>query len=147
VEEINIFTHQVKNENIKELQKDSTILKGKKLLLVDDDMRNTYSLAKIFRANGIKVFIAPSGAKALNLLSENEKIDIILMDIMMPEMDGYEVTRLIRAMDNYKNIPILAVTASAMLGDKEKCLEAGANDYMSKPIDIDKLFVMLQMWL
>ena len=146
-EKLSIFTAQVKEENLENITEDTKVFDGKKVLIVDDDMRNTYSLAKVFRAKGLEVLIAPSGAKALNLLSENEDIDIILMDIMMPEMDGYEVTRLIRATEAYKEIPIVAVTASAMSGDKEKCLESGANDYMSKPVDIEKLFVMMQMWL
>lgn len=146
-EKMSIFTNQVKNEAIIVLENEKIALEGKKILLVDDDMRNAYSLAKVFRAKGLEVSIAPSGAKALNFLSEHQDMDVILMDIKMPEMDGYEVTRLVRAMDGYEDIPILAVTASAMLGDKEKCLEAGASDYMAKPIDIEKLFVMIQMWL
>ena len=146
-EKVSIFTNQVKNEALISMENEASVLEGKKILLVDDDMRNTYSLAKVFRARGLVVSIAPNGATALNLLSEHKDIDVILMDIMMPEMDGHEVTRLIRAMDEYAEVPILAVTASAMKGDKEKCLEAGANDYMTKPVDIEKLFVMLQMWL
>ncbi len=147
VEKMSIFTNQVKNEVLSGLENEEIVLEGKRILLVDDDMRNTYSLAKVFRAKGLEVSIAPSGAKALNFLSEHKDIDIILMDIMMPQMDGYEVTRLIRAMEGYEDVPILAVTASAMLGDKEKCLDAGASDYMAKPIDVEKLFVMIQMWL
>ncbi len=147
VEKMSIFTNQVKNEALSGTENEKNVLEGKKILLVDDDMRNTYSLAKVFRGRGLEVSIAPSGEKALNILSEHTDIDVILMDIMMPQMDGNEVTRLIRAMDTYAEVPILAVTASAMKGDKEKCLEAGANDYMTKPVDIEKLFVMIQMWL
>ncbi len=146
-EKVSIFTAQVKDENSESIIDDTKVFDGKKVLIVDDDMRNTYSLAKVFRTKGLEVLIASSAAKALNVLSENDDVDIILMDIMMPEMDGYEVTRLIRATEAYKEIPIVAVTASAMSGDKEKCLESGANDYMSKPVDVEKLFVMMQMWL
>ena len=145
VDKVSIFTNQVKEDVALDTSTDD--LQGKSILLVDDDMRNTYSLAKIFRAKKLEVHIAPSGEKALEILSQNQDIDIILMDIMMPKMDGHETTRLIREIEAYKDIPIIAVTANAMVGDKEKCLESGANDYMSKPIDIDKLFVMIHMWL
>jgi len=145
VDKVDIFTNQVKEHTV--LDTSLSDLEGKTILLVDDDMRNTYSLAKIFRSKKLEVHIAPSGKKALEILSENKDVNIILMDIMMPEMDGYETTRLIREMEAYKDVPIIAVTANAMVGDKEKCLEIGANDYMSKPIDIEKLFVMIQMWV
>ena len=147
IDKIGIFTNQVKEKEHLPLDTSHKNLEGKKILLVDDDMRNTYSLAKIFRGEKLEVFIASSGAKALEVLSENQDIDMILMDIMMPKMDGYEVNRAIREIENYKETPIIAVTANAMIGDKEKCLESGANDYMSKPIDIEKLFVMMQIWL
>ena len=147
VDKVSIFTNHVKEHEFTnpELLEDN--LEEKTILLVDDDMRNTYSLAKVFRAKKAEVLIAPNGEKALEILSSRDNVNIILMDIMMPKMDGYEATRLIRKIERYKEIPIIAVTANAMLGDKEKCLSSGANDYMSKPIDIEKLFVMIQMWL
>ena len=146
VDEVKLFTNHMKI-NPTHSHERSMDLEGKSILLVDDDMRNTYSLAKIFRSKKLNVEVASSGMKALDILENTKDIDIILMDIMMPNMDGYEVTQRIRKMSFYKDIPILAVTANAMNGDKEKCLEAGASDYMSKPVDIDKLLVMIQMWL
>jgi CheY-like chemotaxis protein len=95
---------------------------------------------------GLKVYIAPGGQKALELLDKTP-IDLVLMDIMMPGMDGYETTRHIRAESKFRTLPVLALTAKAMKGDREKCIEAGANDYLSKPIDPDRLFSMLRVWL
>jgi len=146
VDEVQLFTHHVKSQPL-ETKDDSSGLEGKTILIVDDDMRNTYSLAKIFRAKKLTVHVASNGKRALEVLQEHDDVEIILMDIMMPNMDGYEATREIHAIERYKNIPIIAVTANAMKGDKEKCLEAGASDYMSKPIDIEKLIVMIKMWV
>jgi CheY-like chemotaxis protein len=109
-------------------------------------MRNSFALSKLLSENGITVRIAPNGQKALDLLEE-EAVDLVLMDIMMPVMDGYEATRRIREKPKFKNLPILALTAKAMRGDQEKCLAAGANDYLPKPIDVDRLFSMLRVWL
>ena len=147
VDKVLLFTNQVEEQSEVGCSHDVKTLEGKRVLLVDDDMRNTYSLAKIFRTKKIEAVVAPNGEKALQILSERSDIDIILMDIMMPKMDGYEVTQHIRKIETYKQVPIIAVTANAMVGDKEKCLESGANDYMSKPIDIEKLFVLIEMWL
>ncbi|NPA72899.1 MAG: response regulator [Gammaproteobacteria bacterium] len=122
-------------------------LKGKTILVVDDDMRNTFALSKVLRKSGLKVILSPGGADALAKLASQQSVDLVLMDIMMPDMDGFEATRRIRAQSQYQSIPILALTANAMKGDREKCLEAGMNDYLSKPIDTDKLFTMIKMWL
>ncbi len=126
---------------------DNKKLEGKTVLLVDDDMRNTFALAKVLRKRGLIVHIAPSGNKALEILSGEDAADIVLMDIMMPGMDGLETTQCIRELDTYKSIPIIAVTANAMQGDKENCLQAGASDYLSKPVDIDNLILMMSKWL
>jgi len=151
VDEVSLFRNHVKSTNnisSETLIGDKKInLDGKKILIVDDDMRNTFSLAKIFRAHKSEVLVAASGKKGVELLEANSDVDIVLMDIMMPEMDGYETIEKIRSIEDFKDVPIIAVTANAMKEDKEKCLSAGANDYMSKPIDIDKLFVMIQMFL
>ena len=120
---------------------------GVKALVVDDDMRNVFALSKVLRKRGMNVLMAPSGEKALSLIDEHDDIDILLMDIMMPEMDGYEATSFIREKPSCKHLPIIALTAKAMPGDKEKCLAAGANDYLTKPINMDKLLNMMQLWL
>jgi two-component system chemotaxis sensor kinase CheA len=119
---------------------------GKKVLVADDDVRNAFALSKILADKGIDVRVAGNGQKALEMLAA-EPVDLVLMDIMMPIMDGYEATRRIRLQAQWQALPILALTAKAMKGDREKCLEAGANDYLSKPIDVDQLYAMLQNWL
>lgn len=126
---------------------DGKKLEGRAILLVDDDMRNTFALAKVLRKKGIIVYIAPGGQAALDSMEQHPDVELVLMDIMMPEMDGYEATRRIRQIESYKNIPIIAVTANAMSGDKEKCIDAGANDYLSKPVDTPKLLQLMQLWI
>jgi CheY-like chemotaxis protein len=110
-------------------------------------MRNSFALSKLLSDKGIIVEIAQDGQDALNSLAEDPKVDLVLMDIMMPVMDGYETTKRIRAQREFNNLPVLALTAKAMKGDREKCLEAGANDYLPKPVDVDRLFSMLRVWL
>lgn len=124
-----------------------TSLKGKQILLVDDDMRNTFSLAKVLHSKGLNVRIAPSGQDALNALDDQTDFDLILMDIMMPDMDGYETIRRIRKQEKFKELPIVALTANAMQGDNKKCIAAGADDYQIKPVDLEKLFIQIQKWL
>jgi CheY-like chemotaxis protein len=119
----------------------------RKLLLVDDDMRNLFALSKVLRARGLHVVMAQDGQKALKTLDEDTGIELVLMDIMMPVMDGYDTMRAIRRQPALGKLPIVALTAKAMRGDREKCLEAGANDYLSKPIDVDKLLSMIRVWL
>jgi CheY-like chemotaxis protein len=116
------------------------------ILIVDDDARGAFALSKLLSDKGLKVHIAPDGPKALVML-DKMRIDLVLMDIMMPGMDGYEVMRRIRAQARFRNLSILALTAKAMKGDREKCIAAGANDYVSKPVDADRLFSMLRVWL
>jgi len=110
-------------------------------------MRNIFALSKALRSKGLKVLMAQDGHKALKQLESNEDIELVLMDIMMPGMDGYETMREIRKRPGYAKLPIIAVTAKAMSGDRDKCLEAGANDYLAKPIDVDKLLSMMRIWL
>jgi CheY-like chemotaxis protein len=119
-------------------------LEGKTLLLADDDMRTVYALSAILRAKGADVLMADTGKVALELLAEHPEVDGVLMDIMMPEMDGYEAIRRIRQDQRHQRLPIIALTAKAMKGDRERCIEAGATDYLSKPIDPDALSAMLQ---
>ncbi|MBN1218275.1 MAG: response regulator [Anaerolineae bacterium] len=153
VDETALFLHRVvsempkdKQQTIKLLYNEDGLLKDKKVLIVDDDMRNSFALSKLLSDKGLIVKIAQNGQKALDLLAE-ESVNLVLMDIMMPVMDGYETIRRIRAQPQFKTLPILALTAKAMRGDREKCLAAGANDYLPKPVNVDRLFSMLRVWL
>jgi CheY-like chemotaxis protein len=154
LDETALFLHRVvaempsdKRETIQQLYSKDTGLKDKKILIVDDDMRNSFALSKLLADRGIAPKIAHNGQKALDLLDQGLEVDLILMDIMMPVMDGYETIKEIRKQLKFRDLPILALTAKAMKGDREKCLTAGANDYLSKPIDVDRLFSMLHVWL
>lgn len=118
-----------------------------KVLVVDDDMRNVYALSRVLKTAGLSVLMAANGKAAIEMLDKNPDIKIVLMDIMMPVMDGYEAIGLIRQKQQFKNLPIIAITAKAMLGDKEKCLQIGASEFLTKPIDIDNLLLMLQKWI
>ncbi|WP_426700798.1 response regulator [Rhodanobacter sp. Col0626] len=122
-------------------------LAGQRVLLVDDDMRNLFALSKVLRGWGLQVSMAQDGYKALKVLETEQRPEVVLMDIMMPGMDGYETIRTIRKLPDFMDLPIIAVTAKAMTGDREVCLQMGANDYLSKPIDIDKLAATLRVWL
>ncbi|AMX58071.1 response regulator [Leptospira borgpetersenii serovar Hardjo-bovis] len=119
----------------------------KRIMLVDDDMRNVFALSKILSEKGMEVLKAENGNNALELLSKSENVDMILMDVMMPEMDGYEATRRIRSNLKYKDTVIIALTAKAMNDDRQKCIDAGANDYISKPVDVERLFSLMRVWL
>jgi CheY-like chemotaxis protein len=154
LDETALFLHRVvaempeeKQDTIRRLHDRNAVFKGKHVLVVDDDMRNAFALSRLLSDKGLRVSLARSGSKALEMLDNDDGIDLVLMDIMMPEMDGYETMQRIRAQQRFKNLPILALTAKAMKGDLEKCIEAGANDYMSKPVDVERLFSMLRVWL
>ncbi len=122
-------------------------LAGKKLLLAEDDMRTVYALSALLTSKGAEVLLADTGREALELLSANPDVNAVLMDIMMPEMDGYEATRKLRQNPRFRDLPVIALTAKAMKGERERCLEAGASDYLTKPVDTDKLLRTLQTWL
>ena len=154
LDEASLFLHRVvenlpsqKKKMIINLHETDEMFKDKKLLLVDDDMRNMFALSKILSEKGFKLIKADNGIKALDALAKEPDVDLILMDIMMPEMDGYETMRRIRLQEKFFNTPIIALTAKAMRKDYAKCIEAGANDYMPKPLDIDRLCSMLRVWL
>lgn len=117
------------------------------VLIIDDDDRNIFALSAVLRAKKFHIVSAMDGKAGLETLRSDSSIDIVLMDIMMPIMDGYEATQCIRADKTLKNIPIIALTANAMVGDKEKCIKAGANDYCSKPVDIDELMEKISICL
>ena len=116
-------------------------------MLVDDDERNSYALSKKLSDAGMKIVIANNGKLAIEQLIREKDIDIVLMDVMMPVMDGYEATSRIRKYEAYKDLPIISLTAKAMPEDKAKSLEAGANDYLTKPVNIDKLLDMVRLWI
>jgi CheY-like chemotaxis protein len=132
---------------INSLHDKEAIFHSKKILLVDDDMRNIFALSKILQERGMEVIKAENGIKALKMLEDHANIDLVLMDIMMPEMDGYEAMKHIRSQLKYKNLPVIALTAKAMKDDKQKCIEAGANDYITKPIDMERLLSLMRVWL
>jgi HAMP domain-containing protein/signal transduction histidine kinase/CheY-like chemotaxis protein len=127
--------------------KGEAALEGNKVLIIDDDMRNIFSLTSALEQHGLTVIFAENGLEGIEKLKETPDVDIALVDIMMPEMDGYETMREIRKDPRYRNLPLIAVTAKAMKGDREKCLEAGATDYVSKPVDIDQLLAVLRVQL
>ncbi|BAP55540.1 response regulator receiver [Thioploca ingrica] len=154
LDEATLFLHQVeahlpsdKRNMIRMVHDKTTILRNKKILLVDDDVRNTFALATVLEDNDMEIIVATNGKEALRKLNENKDIVMVIMDMMMPEMDGYEAMRTIRTQPNFHNLPIIALTAKAMKGDKAKCIEAGANDYLSKPVNTDKLISLMRVWL
>lgn len=120
---------------------------GKRILIVDDDSRNIFALTATLKAKGYVVASCMDAQEAKKFLEKNTDVGIILMDMMMPDMDGYEAMPFFREINYYKNIPIIAVTAQAMVGDRERCLDAGANDYISKPIDVDRLMHVLEKYM
>jgi hypothetical protein len=134
-------------EIIDQLYNNEAVLSQKSVLIVDDDIRNIFALASVLERHRMKIESAETGRDAIRILKENPHIDIVLMDIMMPEMDGIETMRELRKLPQLKNLPIIAVTAKAMKGDREKCIEAGAWDYLSKPVDIDQMLSVMRMWL
>jgi len=154
LDEATLFLHQVeaqlpakKRQMLRMVHDKESILDHKKVLIVDDDVRNVFALATVLEERNMEVLAGNNGLEALALLEEHPDISIVLMDIMMPEMDGYEAMRKIRKQPQYRKLPIIALTAKAMKGDKTKCIDAGANDYLSKPVDTEKLISLMRVWL
>jgi len=154
LDETALFLHRVeenlpeqKRKMLEQLHESDPVLAGKKALIVDDDMRNIYALTSLLERHKMEVLYAESGGEGLDVLRNTPDVDVVLMDVMMPEMDGYEATRRIRTMEDFRNLPIIALTAKAMKGDREKCMEAGASDYITKPIDAQQLVSLLRVWL
>jgi CheY-like chemotaxis protein len=154
LDETALFLHRVesslperKQRVLRRLAKNDPQLAGRSVLVVDDDLRNIFALTSLLEGHHMNVMYAENGKRALAKLEENPGIDVVLMDIMMPEMDGYEAMSKIRQRADWKNLPVIALTAKAMKGDREKCLEAGASDYITKPVDADQLLSLLRVWL
>jgi len=153
LDEVSLFLHLVeenkKNEGAKGRKTTSlnNVLSGKTVLVVDDDVRNIYSLTKALETLKMNVITAIDGREALKALDEHPGTDVVLLDMMMPNMDGYETATRIRESGKFRNLPVIAVTAKAMTGDREKCINAGASDYITKPVDIDQLLSLLRVWL
>ncbi len=154
LDETALFLHRVvddlpvdKQKIIINLHDKEKLFQDKKILIVDDDMRNVFALSKVLKGKGMNVIKAVNGQMALDILEKNSEIDLILMDIMMPVMDGYDATKKIRKQRKFDKLPIIALTAKAMKEDREKCIEAGASDYMAKPVNIEKLLSLMRVWL
>jgi CheY-like chemotaxis protein/signal transduction histidine kinase/CHASE3 domain sensor protein len=154
LDETILFLHRVesklpkeKQRIIRNLHKSDEVLQNKKVLLVDDDMRNIYSLTNALESEGLEVVTAENGKVALDLVKEDKSIDLVLMDVMMPEMDGYEATQEIRKIETLKTLPIIALTAKAMKEDKEKCFAVGMSDYIAKPVNLEQLLSLMRVWL
>ncbi len=154
LDETALFLHRVvsklpeeRRQMLEKLYLSADSLTGKKVLVVDDDVRNIFALTAVLERHKMAVLSAENGRDALEELGKNPDVNIVLMDIMMPEMDGYEAMRQIRQMKQFESMPMIALTAKAMKGDREKCIEAGASDYLSKPVDTDQLLSLLRVWL
>jgi signal transduction histidine kinase/CheY-like chemotaxis protein/CHASE3 domain sensor protein len=154
LDEVGLFLHLVEEKNSsvetirnKTLGSLTEVLSGKKILITDDDVRNIFSLTKALEKYKVEVVLAMDGVQALEQIKEHPDVDVVLMDMMMPNMDGYETIQEIRKMPKFRRLPIIAVTAKSMIGDRDKCIEAGASDYITKPVDIDQLLSLLRVWL
>jgi CheY-like chemotaxis protein len=159
LDEVTLFLHQVVTElppehqnMLKKARNRDAVLEGRRILVVEDDIRNIYSISNILEPRGATVQIARNGKEALEALEKSKEapskaIDLVLMDVMMPEMDGITATRTLRTQAEWKKLPVIMLTAKAMRNDQEQCLAAGANDYMAKPIDVDKLLSLVRVWM
>ncbi|MEO8576598.1 MAG: response regulator, partial [Gemmatimonadales bacterium] len=154
LDETALFLHRVeaklpeqKRRMLEQLHDADAVIAGKRILVVDDDVRNIFSLTSVLEDHGMVVRFAENGRDALDALKSDPEVDAILMDVMMPEMDGYQTTKAIRDMPEFKSLPIIALTAKAMKGDREKCIAAGASDYITKPVDTEQLLSLLRVWL
>jgi len=154
LDEVTLFLHRVeaklspeKQQMLKTMRSREDVFEGRKILVVDDDTRNIFALTAALEQKGANIEAARTGKEALRKLEENPHIDLVLMDIMMPEMDGFQATREIRKQKRFARLPIIAVTAKATKGDQVLCMEAGVNDYLAKPIDLHQLFSLIRVWM
>jgi CheY-like chemotaxis protein/HAMP domain-containing protein/signal transduction histidine kinase len=154
LDETALFLHRVeaklpenKRRMLEQLHHTDAVFAGKRVLIVDDDVRNIFSLTSVLESHGMNVAFAENGRDALARLDSGPDVDLVLMDVMMPEMDGYDTTRAIRQNPRFRSLPIIALTAKAMKGDREKCIAAGASDYITKPVDTEQLLSLMRVWL
>ncbi|NVB77238.1 MAG: response regulator [Kofleriaceae bacterium] len=154
LDEVTLFLHQVeadlppeRQRMLRDARDREAVFEGKRIMIVEDDVRNVFALSAVLEPKGAKVVIARNGREAIDQLRANPNVDLVLMDIMMPEMDGIEATKALRADPQFARLPIIALTAKAMIDDREKCLDAGANDYIAKPLDVDKLLSLARVWI
>jgi CheY-like chemotaxis protein len=154
LDETSLYLHRVearlpveKRQMLERLHMADAVFEGKKVLIVDDDVRNVFALTSVFERRGMEVVFAENGREGIEALKANPDISLVLMDIMMPEMDGYEATRAVREMPEFQRLPIVALTAKAMKGDREKSIASGASDYITKPVDVDQLLSLMRVWL
>jgi CheY-like chemotaxis protein len=154
LDETALFLHRVESEMpatrrrmIENLRDDDAVFQGRKILIVDDDVRNVFALTSALESRGMTVVYAENGREGIETLGQNPDVDLVLMDIMMPEMDGYATTEAIRRSEQFARLPIIALTAKAMKGDREKSIAAGASDYVTKPVDVDQLLSLMRVWL
>jgi CheY-like chemotaxis protein/CHASE3 domain sensor protein len=154
LDEVTLFLHQVESELppdhqrlLKQARHREAVFEGRNILVVEDDVRNIFALSSVLEPKGARVTIARNGKEALSALEREAAVDLVLMDIMMPEMDGLEATRAIRKQAQFARLPIIALTAKAMKDDQERCLAAGANDYLAKPLDVEMLLSLLRVWM
>jgi CheY-like chemotaxis protein len=154
LDETALFLHRIvadlpieKQAMLDRIHRSNEVLRGRKILVVDDDARNIFALTSVLENHEMDVLTATSGRLAIEVISRTPDVSIVLMDIMMPDMDGYETIRNIRGDQRFHTLPILALTAKAMAGDREKCLEVGASDYISKPVNTDQLLALMRVWL
>jgi CheY-like chemotaxis protein len=154
LDETALFLHRVvtelpqdKQDMLDRLHNSAEVLRDRKVLVVDDDARNIFALTSVLENHDVDVLSATNGRDAIGIVKSTPDLAMVLMDIMMPEMDGYETMREIRKEPEYRTLPILALTAKAMKGDREKCLDAGASDYISKPVNTDQLLSLMRVWL
>jgi CheY-like chemotaxis protein len=132
---------------LEQLHTADAVLEGRKILIFDDDVRNVFALTSALENHGMEVLFAENGRDGIEVLTQNADVDLVLMDIMMPEMDGYEAIQAVRKMRQFNRLPIIALTAKAMREDREKSIAAGASDYIAKPIEVDQLLSLMRVWL
>jgi CheY-like chemotaxis protein len=154
LDETSLFLHRVearlpqaKRRMLEQLHDAEEVFNGKKVLIVDDDVRNVFALTSVLEANGMEVIFAENGRDGIECLRSNPDVDLVLMDIMMPEMDGYQTMEAVREIPEFKQLPIISLTAKAMMGDREKSIASGASDYITKPVDTDQLLSLMRVWL
>jgi CheY-like chemotaxis protein len=138
---------EARRGSIQKLHETETVLKDKRILIVDDDIRNIFAMTSLLERYGMQIMSAETGKAALEKLQSVTDIEVVLMDIMMPDMDGYDTMRAIRKFGKFRSLPVIALTAKAMKGDREKCIDAGASDYIAKPVDSAELLSLLRLWL